>query len=484
MKILILQLARLGDIYMTWPALQGLRRTHPEAEIHLLTRPRFEGALQGLNAVDRYWTLPSNQILTPLVQAEPDLEASLLEIDSFVTELKAQKFDLIINFTFSPFSSFLTRAVADANTQIRGYTRFEDGSLCLSDEVSAYFYAQVGLDKPNRVHVSDVLASMVDLQYTEEDWSIRTIPACSLKVPERYVVLHVGASDPQKALSASSWSASLRAMAKRFSGLPIVLVGSSSEAAIADQIQSSVPDLTFVNLAGRTQVSDLFALINGAELLIGCDSAPIHIASLTDTPTFNISVGPVNFWETGPKASLAFIYRAEVEEALVPEHLGTVMANLLLGEVSPGLICRAPGFVSYTREESAESRFQWELVQALYLGGAYPLADRMEILQGAMKLNEINDFAIEQLALIPTRGVAVVAPFLESAEEVIKNISRMVPELSPLVSWYHAEKIRIAPGSLEEIRTATLNVHERFRRHLHVYIPHEALKEEVDNGAF
>lgn len=483
MKILILQLARLGDIYMTWPVLQGLRRTYPTAEIHILTRPRFESAMQGLQAVDRHWSLPSGTILTPLIQAEPDLEASLEKMDEFVNTLKAEGFDRIINFTFSPFSSYLTHALSDEHTAVNGYTRNGDGSLCFADEVSTYFYAQVGLDKPNRVHVADILASMVDIQYTEEDWSIASYPKCSVSLPERYLVLHVGASDPQKALRPESWVRALRETAQRYAHLPVVLIGSGAEAPLALQIESQVPEMTFINLAGRTEVAELPTIIKNAEVLVGCDSAPIHIASLTDTPTFNVSVGPVNFWETGPKASLSFIYRRESEAELVPEDMGAALADLLDGQVREGLIVRTGGTVSYARDESSEARFQWELVEAIYMGGSFPVVDRMEILQGAMKLNDINSFAMEQLALIPELGVAKVAPFLDSAEEVINNISRMVPELSPLVSWYHAERIRIAPGSLEEICTATLNVHERFKRYLHVYIPHEALKEEAGNGA-
>lgn len=483
MKILILQLARLGDIYMTWPALRGLRRTYPQAEIHVLTRPRFEGALEGLEAVDCHWSLPSSQILTPLVQDEPNLQASLSEMDQFVETMKAENFDRIINFTFSPFSSYLTHALSTENTVVNGYTRNADGSLCLADEVSAYFYAQVGLEKPNRVHVADVLASMIDLQYTEEDWSVGTLPNSSVTLPERYLVLHVGASDPQKALTPAKWAGALQVMSRKFAGLPVVLIGAASESSLALEIESTVPEINFINLAGRTRISELLTIIQKAELLMGCDSAPIHMASLTDTPTLNVSVGPVNFWETGPKASLSFIFRAETEAGVNPEQLGMVLTNLLDGQVTPGLIVRTGGLVSYAREESPADRFQWELVEALYLGGSFPLADRMEILEGAMKLNEINDFAMEQLALIPSKGVAAVAPFLDSAEEVIQNISRMVPELSPLISWYQTERIRIAPGTLEEVRTATLNVHERFKRHLHVYIPHEALKEEVGHGA-
>ncbi len=483
MKILILQLARLGDIFMTWPALQGLRRLYPEAEIHLLTRPRFSGASQGLKAVDRYWSLPSRQILGPLIQEEPALEQALSEMDNFVAELRAEKFDMLINFTFSPFSSYLTHAVSYPQTVIKGYTRHADGTLRFADDVSAYFYAQVGLGKPNRVHVSDVMASMIDLEYTESDWSVEEIPATNLTLPERYMVLHVGASDPNKALSPQSWIAALNVAGERFAGLPVILIGASAEASLAVEIESGVVGLPVLNLVGYTQIADLFAIIKRADVLVGCDSAPLHIASLTDTPTLNVSVGPVNFWETGPKSSLAFVYRRETEADLVPENLGFVLAELLDGRVTEGLVVRSAGLVSYAREEAPADRFQWELVQALYLGGNYPMAERMEIVQGAMKLNEINDFAIEQIRLIPIKGVEAVAPFIESAEGVIQNISRMVPELSPLISWYQAEKIRIAPGSLEEIRTATLNVHERFKRHLHVYIPHEALKEEVGNGA-
>ncbi|WP_374029661.1 glycosyltransferase family 9 protein [Bdellovibrio bacteriovorus] len=481
MKILVLQLARLGDIYMSWPALRALRRAHPQAEIHLLTRPRFEGAVEGLTAVDRHWTLPAGEILSPMVKDECDIETSLERLDHFVDGLKAESFDWIINFTFSPASSYLAHALTQPQTQITGYTRFKDGSLCLADEVSSYFYAQVGIDKPNRVHVADVLASMLNLEYIEADWSAPDLPECTLLLPERYMVLHVGASEQHKALSSATWSKLLNYFAKRNNSLPVVLIGAPNERALATEIQNSVSQIPFVNLVGQTRIADLFSILKKAEVFVGCDSAPIHIASLTDTPTLNISVGQVNFWETGPKATLAFIYRAENEAALSPERVGEVLASLLEGQVAEELIVRTGGLESYAKDESPEQRFQWELVKALYLGGAYPMAERIEILQGAAKLHEINTFAMEQIALIPEKGLQMAGPLLDRAEEVIESISQWVPELSPLISWYQAEKIRIGPGSLEEICSAALNVHERLGRHLRVYIPQET-QEEVGDG--
>ncbi len=484
MKILVLQLARLGDIYMTWPVMRAIKRLHPSAELHFLTRPRFEAAVQGLSVVDKHWVLPSSEILSPLIQGQPDTDLSLQKLDYFVDSLAAQKFDWIVNFTFSPFSSYLTHALSTTATRINGYTRYEDGSLCFGDELSAYFYAQVGIGKPNRVHVSDLFASMIDVEFVPEDWSDAEVVASSNTLPSNYLAIHIGASERHKALSAEKWTAFLLKLRTLRADFSFVLIGAEGEKNIAAEIERNLPANSIVNLVGLTKVPDLFDVIRNAELLIGCDSAPIHIASLTDTPTFNISLGNVNFWETGPKASLAFIHRADHEENIQASLLAQQVHSLLQGHLPSGLVARSGGLSSYEIEESTGASFQWRLVQALYLGAAPPMAERMEIVQGAMKLNEINNFAMEQLALVNKNGVAAIAPFLERAEEVIESISRLVPELSPLVRWYQAEKVRIGPGSVEEVCKATLSVHERLGRHLHVYIPQEDFNdEEVGHGA-
>lgn len=484
MKILVLQLARLGDIYMTWPVMRALKRLHPTAELHLLTRPRFEAAVQGLTVVDRHCVLPSSEILSPLIQSQPDTDLSLQKMDQFVNSLAEQKYDWIINLTFSPFSSYLTHALSTAETRVNGYTRYGDGSLRFGDELSAYFYAQVGIGKPNRVHVADLFASMLDIEYLPEDWSDANVQASSHELPDNYLAIHVGASERHKALSADKWTEFLAKLRTLRTDFTFVLIGAESEKAIAKEVTRRLPANSTMDLVGLTKVPELFDVIRNAELLIGCDSAPIHIASLTDTPTFNISLGNVNFWETGPKASLAFIHQAAREENVQTSLLAQQVHNLLQGHLPAGLIVRAGGLASYEQEEAPGATFQWRLVQALYLGAPYPMAERMEIVQGAMKLNEINNFAIEQLNMVSKSGVAVVAPFLERAEEVIESISRLVPELSPLISWYQAEKVRVGPGSVEEVCAATLSVHERLGRHLHVYIPQEEINdEEVGHGA-
>ena len=63
MKILVIQLARLGDIYQTWPSVFALKRKYPEAKIDLLVRERFAAATHGLSAVDEVVHFPSREVL-------------------------------------------------------------------------------------------------------------------------------------------------------------------------------------------------------------------------------------------------------------------------------------------------------------------------------------------------------------------------------------------------------------------------------------
>jgi heptosyltransferase-3 len=484
MKILVLQLARLGDIYMTWPVLRGLRRQYPEAEITLVTRPRFEAAVEGLTAFDKHIALPTRHLLEPVIQDDGDVTQALARTAEFTQQLRAEKYDWILNLTFSPFSSCLTHAIASPDARVTGYTRFADGTFSAGDGWGHYFYAQVGLDRHNRIHVTDLFGAMAEVQFTDADWAPPVFKDNSaLHLPEKYAVIHVGASDPKKTLPASIFNRALKYLSQKQPHLSVVLIGASNEIHLGEEIAAALPVTQVRNLVGKTSLRDIFAILEDAEIFVGCDSGPMHMASLMETPTLNISVGDVNFWETGPKASLSFILRANAADQIAPDRLGEVIHQLLQGKIPAELVTRCGGLVSYQRNETVADRFQWDLVQAIYMAEPYPIAERMEILQGAMKLQEINSFAMEQLRLVPAKGLDRVSLFLERAEEVIQTISRFVPELSPLTRWYQAEKIRIGPNSPEDVLAATLQVHELFAQHLRVYIPHEeTIEEGVSDG--
>ncbi|MGZ3796023.1 MAG: glycosyltransferase family 9 protein [Pseudobdellovibrionaceae bacterium] len=477
MKILVLQLARLGDIYMTWPAVRALKRIHPDCQLHLLTRSLFEAATEGLNAVDRHIQLPTPSLLEPLLRAEPDLNSSLERLTPFINTLKAEEYDWVINFTFSPVSSYLTHAVSTTKTRVTGYTRHSDGYLNIPDEVSAYFYGQVGVKEFNRVHLSDIFVSMLGYEYADADWNAPRVDGRDFNLPEKFILAHIGASDVKKSLPPFKWARVLKSFFDHNSDTAVVMIGSASERTLGEAIEAGGRRGRIINLIGLTQLREVFHLLMSSQLLVGCDSAPMHMAGLTNTPSLNISFDTVNFWETGPKATHSFIYRACIPEDVVSEELGYYIHQLLQGEAPPQLIHRSGGLASYKLpQEDPQELFAWNLVQALYLNGNFPVCDDLQFFQAVEKINDINNLARENILKVPDKGLELMGPLIERADEVMAAVARVVPAVLPIIRWYQTEKVRIPPGPMESVTQRSLEIHEKLQRILSVYLLEDSIK--------
>jgi heptosyltransferase-1 len=81
-------------------------------------------------------------------------------------------------------------------------------------------------------------------------------------------------------------------------GLGVVLAGMGSEAAIARKV-ADLAGGGVVDLAGRTSLAELIALVDGAAALVMHDSGPMHLASALNKPMVAI-YGPTSALRTGP----------------------------------------------------------------------------------------------------------------------------------------------------------------------------------------
>lgn len=113
MKILILQLARLGDILQTWPVLSALNRQGHE--VHIMVRPRFQSALEGA-PVHTAHLFETPKILEPLL-TKGGISESLKILDNALENLSQHNFDRIVNLSFSPVSSWITRELSLRSSQ-------------------------------------------------------------------------------------------------------------------------------------------------------------------------------------------------------------------------------------------------------------------------------------------------------------------------------------------------------------------------------
>ncbi|MES2964942.1 MAG: glycosyltransferase family 9 protein [Bdellovibrionota bacterium] len=466
-RILVLQLARLGDIYQTWPVLQALKRREPECELHLVTRSRFAVAAPQDGVVDRLWKLDTREVLTPLVDEFPNHDAALALLGGVCDELAATKFDVIVNLSFSPFSSYLVHEIAGESCEIRGYTRTSDGFLSIPDDGSAYFYAQVGPGKGNRAHLTDLFAHVAGVELTNEDWPARIdANACS-----GAIVVHIGASQLSKTLSWSKWMQVIKGLCREHDG-NVVVVGSEEEAEIATQACAISGDKTPVNLVGKTTLGELFEIVRSAKCVVGGDSAPIQIASLTDTPCFNLSFSQVSLWETGPRAAGSRILKVDDEDSVSSERIVDETMRIVRGKApSSNDVVRVPGrTVPYVETMPQAQTFEWELLKAIYMGEAFPAPPSETFILGMTRITEVNSLALDQLEAlnrIPNNKTA--AAILDRCDEVMEQIIGFVPEMSPIVRWFRTERLRIGPMKVADLVRATQAVHVRLSEVLRLY---------------
>lgn len=495
MKILAIQLARLGDIYQSWPALRALKRLNPQAEIHVLSRPRFQGAFAGLEVVDHVHILPTQDLLRPYAEASheaatgaegltPRDELALASLENFLNSLEAENFDQLINLSFSPMSADITAFLTAEGTKVTGYCRFADGHLNLPDAMSAYFFAQVGHDRGNRFHLAEIFGTLCEADLNPEDWRAPVLPAPPAGLPEEYLAVHIGGSEAHKALSVSKWISILRHL-RGLRPFKFVLVGGQEDREKGEQLCSVAPDGEVLNFAGRLSLLETMRVISDAKILMGPDSAPIHMASLTGTPTLNFSLGQVRYWETGPRAAGSVVLPGAGEEDLLSSVIGDRVLEMVHGYRYPlGTIEVCPGTPSYTGGTTAEEDFTWDLIQAIYQGQAFPVPIEPLFTEGVRQMRDANSFMIEQMEAVRSlQDLRQRNELLKRGEEVIETIAKLVPSLAPLVRWYQTEKVRIGPESIENILARNLETQRLLQAVLDIYSSDNESEPQVERDA-
>lgn len=284
MRILALQLKRIGDLVLTAPALAALRRAWPEAHIAL---GAFGGATELLGAFPsisagiafgrgRGWA-PWQQVLTG-------------------------NFDAVYDFTGTDRSALATvlasaqQRVAFAWVKKSGvrqlvYNRFIDSAVRERHTVDHYLDLVGGAAVPGdaRLRIPDSVA----------------LP----ELPHPFAIIHPGTARPEKYWLAERWAQVIHHLQSAHQ-LRCVLTGGSDpfEQAHLAEIQRLAPP-GVVNLAGSSSLLTLAALARDARLVVSCDTGIVHLAAAFETPQIAL-YGPTNPFHWRPRHPGAVVLSA------------------------------------------------------------------------------------------------------------------------------------------------------------------------------
>lgn len=290
-KIALFRALQLGDMLCAVPAMRALRHAFPQADIALIGLPWANTFVQRFNRyIDRHIAFPGY----PGLPEQPFSENGWM---AFVTTMQQEQFDCIIQMqgNGSIVNQMLQQLYA---RQMAGFHRYD----CLMDPQNFLAYPE------NEHEVMRHLLLMKHLGIKEEgvqlEFPISKQEEANLQqiapfVEEQpYVCIHPGSRSTDRQWQPCYFAALGDHCAEH--GYRVVLTGTTDETYITDYVASLMTHKP-VNLAGKTGLGVVAALIARAHLLIANCTGVSHIAAATRTPSIIISMdgephrwGPMN----------------------------------------------------------------------------------------------------------------------------------------------------------------------------------------------
>ncbi len=313
-RILVVRLDLIGDLVLSMVAVRVIKRAYPDAEIDLISVPASAKVIESdpdvaqlIGYDPNIWRRPKallsrknwrelRALLTTLHEREYDLAISLFGpwagVLAVLSGAKRR-----VGFGRESFPGLMTDNVPGQHWQLGEQKHEVDYCLELAQAAGATVNAQ---DRYPHLHISQsVMHEVEQLLVSQGVQPDRPLIAC-----------HVSANNGQSKRWPVPYWATLLDRLIREANAQVVLTGAPNDLALIEKITRRMHEQP-LNLAGKTSLTQLAALLKRADLLISGDSGPMHMAAAVETPVIAIH-GPTNPALSGPVSPHATILRSDI----------------------------------------------------------------------------------------------------------------------------------------------------------------------------
>ena len=324
-KLLVMELAGLGDNVHLLPALWLVRRQWPDAELHVMIYAHIASLFKLTPWVDRVWPYPNAP------------KADFGENLRWARALRRERFDCLINTTGSDRSSLLSWAT---RARLRIGRRPADGGppgwrwLFTRVVESPYYLEPMYLQKWRCLRQAGFGAGAATGGDAPEfhvtiDPALRRDAGIGADDEGRYIHISPFTTADARELPREQIVALIAGLRAAQPGLRIVLscAGNARERAKLDDLLPRLREPPWKVYAGTLDVTGLAALIETCALNLSGDTGSLHLAMMTQAPAaawFRAHKGQ-NEW-----IPLAPQYRVLIAEGGAPDSLHGIATDALL----------------------------------------------------------------------------------------------------------------------------------------------------------
>ena len=305
-RLLIRGVNWLGDVVMTTPALQRLRERLPETHITLLTAEKLAPLYQLHPAIDEVLTFKPGETLWHAARRlrEANSDTTLLLPNSHRTALEAwlARIPRRIGYARAGRNWFLTDALPARLGQRMRKKSVGEIRRAISTRPAAQTEAPPPDPKAHQIYDYLTLAAALGADPmlvppllnvgADELASARTKVVAESRAqlgnrgPAEPVFLGLNPSaayGPAKRWPAENYAAVARETVRRLPATVWLVFGSEADAVLCAELVKRAGG-NVVNLAGKTTLRELMALLKVCRVVLTNDSGPMHVAAALGTP--------------------------------------------------------------------------------------------------------------------------------------------------------------------------------------------------------
>ncbi|MFQ5494780.1 MAG: lipopolysaccharide heptosyltransferase II, partial [Phycisphaerae bacterium] len=295
-RILLIKPSSLGDVIHALPVLHGLRVRYPKARIDWLIASPLAPLLAAVPELDE--AVPFDRRRFGRLATDPVV---VREFVGFVRRLRARRYELAVDLQGLFRTGFLSWA-SGAGVRV---------GLGSAREGASVFYTHrlaVGDPESHAVDRNYLVAGLLGFEELPVTFNLgigdrarsdaaELLDARDTNAAKRLVLVAPGARWETKLWSPRRFAETIDRLHAGGTAR-CVLIGGAHDTAVCDRVAATCRRPPG-NLAGRTDLQQLPAVIEKADLVLCHDSAALHLAVALDRPVVCV-IGPTNPRRTGP----------------------------------------------------------------------------------------------------------------------------------------------------------------------------------------
>lgn len=328
-RILVIRAGALGDTLMATPVITALARRHPGARIDFLASEGAAPLVAGHRQLGDVLTLRQRNV--PY--------AISLEKRRLVRQLQRNRYDLAVVLEHAPtYYELAERGRAQAVSGFRT-TPFDPSLHSMANNLRAAGFAEWRRE------------SLEMLVAPPDDAAQEAAVALTRAAPGPLVGLHMGYGPSHRKRNQEQrlrgWAVENFVVVARWlaaSGATIVLTGAREDRPGVDRLAALLPPERVLDVAGRTSIPTLVALLARLRLLVSVDSGPAHIAAALGTPLV-VLWGPGILEQTRPISTKGPVAVVREPVACAPCYgtplMKTCQRNVCMERITPERVLEA-----------------------------------------------------------------------------------------------------------------------------------------------